>query len=78
MESYLLPSLKRSGEEGLLKSDGIKEMPQEEITGLLMKAHGGALWSRHIAEGFGTAMRIRGSRAQNISWRRHGEKVYRG
>jgi len=31
MESYLLASLKRSGEEGLLKSDGIKEMPQEEI-----------------------------------------------
>ncbi|KAK0652627.1 hypothetical protein B0T16DRAFT_387858 [Cercophora newfieldiana] len=66
MEKHLLPSLGRCGGEGLLKSDGVKEVSQDEITSLLVGSLGGveALWSRHIAEGFGTAMRIRPSRAQ--------------
>lgn len=67
VEDHLLPALKRCGGEGLLNnSDSIKEIPQKEITDLVIGSLGGveALWSRHIAEGFGTAMRIRSSRAK--------------
>ena len=75
VEGWLLPSIKRcsvdddDGKKGLLKSDEIKEMPQEEVTSLVLgNLTGGveALWSRHIAEGFGTAMRIRPERARRV------------
>ena len=67
MEGYLLPALTRCGGDGLLRNDGIKEFPQEEINSLSIGKLGGvgALWNRHIAERFGTAMRVRPSRAQN-------------
>ena len=75
VERWLLPSIKRcsagdgDGKEGLLKSEEIKEMPQEEVTSLVLGNLAGgveALWSRHIAEGFGTAMRIRPERARRF------------
>ncbi|KAK4450272.1 hypothetical protein QBC34DRAFT_461650 [Podospora aff. communis PSN243] len=66
VEDYLLPSLKRCGGENLLRNDEIKEIAQEDLTAMVIGSLGGieALWSRHIAEGFGTAMRVRASRAQ--------------
>ncbi|KAK0619563.1 hypothetical protein B0T14DRAFT_537317 [Immersiella caudata] len=66
VEGYLLPSLKRCGGNKLLRNEGIKEVSQEDLTALVIGNLGGieALWSRHIAEGFGTAMRVRPSRAQ--------------
>ena len=79
VEGWLLPSIKRCSTDDdddddkkkqlLLKSDEIKEMPQEEVTSLVLgNLTGGveALWSRHIAEGFGTAMRIRPERARRV------------
>jgi hypothetical protein len=68
VENYLLPSMKRCGMEEWHKSDGVKQVAQDELTravlGNLDEKSLQALWSRHIAEGFGTAMRIRPSRAR--------------
>jgi hypothetical protein len=66
VEDHLLPSLRRCGGDKVLRNEGIKEVAQEDLTALVMGNLGGveALWSRHIAEGFGTAMRVRPSRAK--------------
>lgn len=66
VQDFIVPSLSRCGGEGMVRNDGVKEMTQEEVVSMVMGNLGGmeALWSRHIAEGFGTAMRIRGSRAK--------------
>ncbi|KAK0724441.1 hypothetical protein B0H67DRAFT_567978 [Lasiosphaeris hirsuta] len=66
-ERYLVPSLRRAGAETLLKN-GSAQLTIEKVVEIIMGRHDGGLaaelWTRHIAEGFGTAMRVRGTRAK--------------
>jgi len=69
---WLLPALRRAGKKGeVLAGDGeVREVGVERVVELVLGRVGGGLeaniWSRHIAEGFGTSMRVRGSRAKKF------------
>ncbi|KAK3348799.1 hypothetical protein B0T25DRAFT_546548 [Lasiosphaeria hispida] len=68
-EQYLVPSLRRVGAEAFLEN-GPTQLTVAEVVDIIMERHGGGvaaeLWTRHIAEGFGTAMRVRGTRAKKF------------
>ena len=70
MAQHLLPAIEKASPEVLASPTVIKTLSVDEITEMVKIRLGGALeaelWSRHIAEGLGTAMRVRGSRAERI------------
>ncbi|KAK4465169.1 hypothetical protein QBC42DRAFT_262191 [Cladorrhinum samala] len=76
-EKHLLPALKRNGaghwvQDG--EGGGIKELMLEDVVDCIMTRVGGTeganLWSRHIAEGFGISMRVRGRRGREyLGWK---------
>ncbi|KAK1753312.1 hypothetical protein QBC47DRAFT_416003 [Echria macrotheca] len=70
VEKWFGPALERAGAGGLLGTDGTKEVTVERVTEIIMGKLGSGivetLWSRHIAEGFGTSMRVRGTRAEKV------------
>ncbi|KAK4223580.1 hypothetical protein QBC38DRAFT_512307 [Podospora fimiseda] len=79
MQKEMIPAMKMNeGSKGWIKEDGVKELELEDAVQRIMTRMGGVegadLWSRHIAEGFGTAMRIRASRARKyLGWKTGGK-----
>lgn len=78
-EKQLLPALVRNGAGDWVQDEkggggGIKELRLEEVVESIMTRVGGTeganLWSRWIAEGFGTSMRVRGRRGREyLGWK---------
>ncbi|KAK3311600.1 uncharacterized protein B0T15DRAFT_521995 [Chaetomium strumarium] len=66
-DRYLVPALKRSAAAAWLKKEEATELSVDEVCKIVMGRFGDAaeagLWSRHIAQGFGTSMRTRPTRA---------------
>ncbi|KAK3986069.1 hypothetical protein QBC44DRAFT_311671 [Cladorrhinum sp. PSN332] len=75
-EREVVPALMRNeAAKGWIAKEGnkIKELELDWVVNSILTRLGGTegadLWSRHIAEGFGTSMRIRGSRAREyLGW----------
>ncbi|KAK0750133.1 hypothetical protein B0T18DRAFT_408308 [Schizothecium vesticola] len=69
VEGYLVPALRRCG-GGVLAPEGkgTREMEMGEVVqmmrGMIGDGETAGVWSQHIAEGFGTAMRVRATRAE--------------
>ncbi|KAK4173313.1 hypothetical protein QBC36DRAFT_348861 [Triangularia setosa] len=78
---WLLPALERNeeGRKWLGNQEGkqVKELEFDEVVGCIagrLNGQGVELWSRHIAEGFGTTMRLRGLRGKKyLGWEPRGE-----
>lgn len=70
MAQHLLPAIEKASPEVLVPPTAIKTLSIDEITEMVKVRLSGVLeaelWSRYIAEGMGTAMRVRGSRAERI------------
>lgn len=78
VEGWLVPAVRRCGGGGLMpEGKGTREMEMGEVVRMMegMIGEGGEadVWSRHIAEGFGTAMRVRATRAERELGVRLGE-----
>ncbi|KAK0669065.1 hypothetical protein QBC41DRAFT_392316 [Cercophora samala] len=75
-EGYLLPVLEgnETAKRWLTNQEGkgVKELGLEEVVGSILgrfDGQGGEAWSSHIAEGFGTSMRVRGERGRKyLGW----------
>lgn len=69
-EKWLLPSLKRCGGDALVGDGQVKSVVVDKVVDLILGRLGSGLAanirSRDIAEGFGTSMRIRGTRAKKF------------
>lgn len=80
VEGWLVPAVRRCG-GGVLVPEGkgtTREMEMGEVVrmmgGMIGEGEEAGVWSRHITEGFGTAMRVRATRAE----REFGVKVGEG
>ncbi|KAK4161163.1 hypothetical protein QBC43DRAFT_346837 [Cladorrhinum sp. PSN259] len=79
VEKEMIPALKRNEvTKEWIKYDGVKELGLEEVVNGILTRLGGTegadLWSRHIAEGFGTSMRVRGRRGgRYLGWKTGGK-----
>lgn len=70
MTKHLVPAIEKAAPDMLTSPTTTKAVSVDEILEIVKARLGGSLeaavWSRHIAEGMATAMRIRGSRAEKV------------